>query len=280
MAKYSLLAEQLKREAILEDRAWHLPEPATELDALRVHERDYIQRLLEGRLSTAEIRQSGFPFDSTLVTRELTIAGASIQAARLALDTRACSLNVAGGTHHAGSSRPEGFCLLNDMAIAAAKALDENWVQSVLIIDLDVHQGNGTAEIFQGNPKVFTFSMHGAHNFPLRKAQSDLDIALPDGTRDSEYLQALESALEQIFSTQSPELAFYQSGVDVLATDALGRLSLSREGCARRDRMVFERLKQLDIPVAVSMGGGYSPKLSDVLEAHMNTFREAVRVWT
>jgi acetoin utilization deacetylase AcuC-like enzyme len=279
MAKYSLLAQQLRREAILDEKAWRLPQAASPSEALRVHEAEYVERLLEGKLSKAEIRQSGFPFDFQLVKRELIIAGASIGAAESALSSRACSFNLAGGTHHAGRSRPEGFCLLNDIAIAAAHALEHDWIQSALVIDLDVHQGNGTAEIFENDPRVFTFSMHGANNFPLRKARSDRDVALADGTKDHDYLQILEAELERILSAIKPDLAFFQSGVDVLETDALGKLSLSRAGCAQRDRTVFERLKERDIPVAVSMGGGYSPKLSDVLEAHVHTFREAAKLW-
>jgi acetoin utilization deacetylase AcuC-like enzyme len=182
---------------------------------------------------------------------------------------------VAGGTHHAGTNWGEGFCLLNDQSIAANYLLHNGLATSILIIDLDVHQGNGTAQIFENNPSVFTFSMHGANNFPFRKERSDYDIALPDGTGDEEYLNLLKTILPQLISHQKPDFIFYVSGVDVLASDKLGKMALSKTACKQRDQFVFEQCIANKIPVQVSMGGGYSPNIKDIIEAHCNTYRVA-----
>jgi acetoin utilization deacetylase AcuC-like enzyme len=184
-------------------------------------------------------------------------------------------MNIAGGTHHAFTSRGEGFCLLNDQAIAAKWLLNKGIVQKILIIDLDVHQGNGTASIFSNNSHVFTFSMHGKNNYPLKKELSDLDVELNDGISDNEYLFLLEKSLDNVCDGFKPDFVFYQSGVDVIETDKLGRLGLTLNGCRKRDRMVFETVRQLDVPVVCSMGGGYSPQIKHIVEAHANTFREA-----
>jgi acetoin utilization deacetylase AcuC-like enzyme len=185
------------------------------------------------------------------------------------------AFNVAGGTHHAGSNWGEGFCMLNDQGIAANCLLNNNLAHSILIIDLDVHQGNGTAQIFENEHRVFTFSMHGANNFPARKELSDLDLPLPDGISDDEYLGLLEKTLPELIKRQKPDFLFYLSGVDVLETDKLGKLALSKEGCKQRDRFVFEQALRHNIPVQVSMGGGYSPQIKDIVEAHCNTYRVA-----
>ena len=182
---------------------------------------------------------------------------------------------MAGGTHHAGSNWAEGFCLLNDQAIAANYLLDRGLSQRILIIDLDVHQGNGTAEIFKNEDRVFTFSMHAEKNFPFRKEKSDLDIGLEDGISDKEYLEILSENFERILKVHQPDFVFYLSGVDVLATDKLGKLSLSLNGCKQRDEIVFKTCQLFNLPVQVSMGGGYSPKISDIVEAHCNTYRIA-----
>jgi acetoin utilization deacetylase AcuC-like enzyme len=185
------------------------------------------------------------------------------------------AMNIAGGTHHAYADRGEGFCLLNDQAIAARYLLQHSLANKVLIVDLDVHQGNGTAHIFRDEPRVFTFSMHGANNYPLHKESSNLDVGLSDFTPDQFYLQTLEANLSVILDQFQPDFLFYQSGVDILDTDKLGRLSVSREGCRQRDRLVLERCKRHRIPVVVTMGGGYSPDFRDIIEAHANTFRSA-----
>jgi acetoin utilization deacetylase AcuC-like enzyme len=185
------------------------------------------------------------------------------------------AFNVAGGTHHAGTNWGEGFCLLNDQAIAANYLLHKKLTSSILIIDLDVHQGNGTAQIFENQPAVFTLSMHGANNFPFRKEKSDLDIPLPDGMGDEAYLQLLYNTLPRLISKQKPDFIFYLSGVDVLETDKLGKLSLTKAACKLRDQFVFQQCITNNIPVQVSMGGGYSPEIRDIVEAHCNTFRVA-----
>src|SRR5690606_24385025 len=190
------------------------------------------------------------------------------------------SMNIAGGTHHAYTGHGEGFCLLNDQAIAARNLLNtEKNIQKILIVDLDVHQGNGTAEIFRHDPKVFTFSMHGASNYPFKKEKSDLDIALPDGIRDGEYLEILYQIFPQLIEEQLPDFIFYLSGVDVLGTDKLGRMALTIAGCKERDRFVLQLCKEKSIPVQVSLGGGYSPEIKTIVEAHSNTFRLAQEIF-
>mgnify|MGYP001950028747 FL=1 len=184
-------------------------------------------------------------------------------------------MNIAGGTHHAFTNRGEGFCLLNDIALGSNFLLKEGLAQKILVVDLDVHQGNGTAEIFRNEARVFTFSMHGAKNYPLRKEQSDLDIDLPDGAEDDEYLSKLAKTLPMLIEMVQPDFIFYQAGVDVLATDKLGRLGLSLNGCKERDAIVFEQCKKNNIPVAVSMGGGYSERIATIVDAHVNTYRLA-----
>jgi acetoin utilization deacetylase AcuC-like enzyme len=189
------------------------------------------------------------------------------------------SMNVAGGTHHAFKDRGEGFCLLNDFAIAANYLLKKNIVQQILIVDLDVHQGNGTANIFENESRVFTFSMHGEKNYPTQKEKSDLDIGLPDKCEDELFLSTLKNTLPKLINDVQPDLIMYLSGVDIIASDKLGRLNVSREGCKERDRFVLENCKENDIPVAISMGGGYSPNIIDIIEAHANTFRLAQEIW-
>jgi acetoin utilization deacetylase AcuC-like enzyme len=278
MAKYSLLPEQLLYEGTVTKENFFAPELLTEKQVLRTHEKNYWERLKHGTITKKEERKIGFPYDAKLVERELTICGGSIQNALYAGEF-GCSLNVAGGTHHAYTNRGEGFCLLNDIAIAANYLLDHNLASQILVVDLDVHQGNGTAQIFATEPRVFTFSMHGASNYPLHKEQSDLDIPLNDGITDKEYLKLLDENLDLLLEKVKPDFIFFQSGVDVLATDKLGRLGLSIEGCKQRDRMVFDRCRDQNIPVAVSMGGGYSERLADIIEAHANTYRIAHQIF-
>lgn len=274
MAKYSLLPEQLLYEGTVTQANFFAPEPITEAQVLRTHSAEYWYRLKTGTLSKQEERRIGFPYDAQLVQRELAICGGTVQNALFALEF-GCSMNIAGGTHHAYTNRGEGFCMLNDIAIAAHHLLDNGLAKQILVVDLDVHQGNGTAQIFVDEPRVFTFSMHGASNYPLHKEISDLDIPLQDGIEDVAYLRLLYSNLPRLIDEIKPDFVFYQSGVDVLKTDKLGRLGLSHNGCKLRDRYVFEICKRNNNPVAVSMGGGYSEKLTDILEAHANTFREA-----
>lgn len=274
MAKYSLLPEQLLREGIVQEHSFFAPDTLSEERIIRTHQKEYWEKLREGNLSRQEERRTGFPWDPILVERERIICNGTAMNAEYAIADRV-SFNIAGGTHHAYSNRGEGFCLLNDNAIGAHHLLDSNLAKKIIIIDLDVHQGNGTAEIFENDPRVFTFSMHGGNNYPLHKEKSDLDIPLPDGIQDKDYLKLLDTHLNRVLDQFQPDFAFYQAGVDILSTDKLGRLGVTESGCAARDRFVFERLQACRIPVAVNMGGGYSEKLSDILNAHVNTFRIA-----
>jgi len=283
MLKYELLPEQLLYEGITTASNFFVPTPPPLAEVLRTHEAAYVHRLLHGQLTRPEERASGFPWSPALADREMTLLGGTIGCAQRALAGRGVALNIAGGTHHAFAGRPEGFCLLNDQAVAA------NWllaheparVRQILIIDLDVHQGNGTASIFRHEPRVFTFSMHGARNFPGRKEVSDLDLPLPDGLGDAEYLAQLTDVLPRLLDGDlcQPDFVFYLSGVDVLATDKLGHLALTRAGCRRRDELVLEACHRRGLPVVVCMGGGYSEKISDIVEAHANTYRVAASLW-
>jgi acetoin utilization deacetylase AcuC-like enzyme len=278
MEKYSLLPEQLIFEGTVSQDQFFIPDPVTKQQILLCHDEKYWNKLENLQLSPAEIRKTGFPLSRQLIQREITIAGGTVQAARFALEY-GVAMNIAGGTHHAFTNRGEGFCLLNDVAIAASVLLDEKLIQTAIVIDLDVHQGNGTAEIFQANQNVFTFSMHGKKNYPLHKECSDLDVELEDGILDDEYLNLLNKHLNFLKDHMNPDFIFYQAGVDVLATDKLGRLGLSIQGCRERDRLVFDMASQLNIPVVVTMGGGYSERIADIIEAHANTFRLAKSFW-
>jgi acetoin utilization deacetylase AcuC-like enzyme len=278
MEKYNLLPEQLIYEGTLSETSFFAPYPVEEKYILLTHNADYWRRLSNLQLTPAEIRKTGFPMSQQLIHREVTIAQGTIQAALFALDFGA-AMNIAGGTHHAFTDRGEGFCLLNDIAIAANYLLHHQLARQILVVDLDVHQGNGTAQIFRHESRVFTFSMHGAGNYPLHKEQSDLDIALPDYTGDHTYLQLLKEHMPLLIDEVQPDFIFFLSGVDVLATDKLGRLSLSMAGCKERDRVVFTLSKNYHIPVAVSMGGGYSQHIADIIEAHANTYRLAQEIF-
>lgn len=278
MLKYELIPEQLLYEGIITEEA--LVSPAncpTEL-VLKTHDADYVQKLLDQTLSAKEQRHIGFPQSEALTKREFIITQGTIDCARHALQ-HGVALNVAGGTHHAFADRGEGFCLLNDVAVAANVLLEEGTIKQAIVIDLDVHQGNGTAKLFEHNPKVFTFSMHGRHNYPFHKEQSDLDVPLEDGTTTEEYLELLAKHLPALLENVQPDFAFYISGVDILETDKFGKLKVSKAGCRERDHMVFSTLKKAGIPCAVSMGGGYSPDIRDIVEAHCNTFKEAFSIY-
>jgi acetoin utilization deacetylase AcuC-like enzyme len=275
MEKYSLLHYQLQLEGLVAPEQFFEPGRIDLAIAGNVHTSAYLDRLLKLQCSPREQRVSGFEHSQTLIERELTIMEGTRKCAEIAVRNGGAALNIAGGTHHAYANRGEGFCLLNDNAIGAQWLLDEQLAKKVLIIDLDVHQGNGTAEIFLQNPDVFTFSMHGEHNYPLHKEKSDLDIALPDGIRDKEYLYLLERSLNDILQQFIPDAVFYQCGVDIIESDKLGRLGVSLNGCRQRDEVVFRFIKQLEVPVICSMGGGYSKEIKYIIEAHANTFRAA-----
>lgn len=272
MEKYDLLPKQLLHEGTLTSSNFFEPSICSDEIVLATHAAEYLSRLKNLELSPREQRVSGFIHSHELIEREFRIMEGTRMCAELALKHGA-GMNIAGGTHHAYSNRGEGFCLLNDHAIAANWLLNEKLVERILIIDLDVHQGNGTAELFQDSVNVYTFSMHGKNNYPLKKERSSRDVELPDGTNDAHYLSTLEKNLNSILIDFQPSFIFYQAGVDVLATDKLGRLSLTLNGCKERDECVFSIAKQLQVPIVCSMGGGYSPNIKDILEAHANTFR-------
>ncbi len=275
MMKYELIPEQLLYEGTIQENQFFHPNKLDERTLLLTHTKEYWSKLKHQALSAKEIRKIGFPMLDSLVQRGRYIAQGTIDCALHALEF-GCAMNIAGGTHHSFSDRGEGFCVFNDFAICSNYLLDQQIVRKILICDLDVHQGNGTANIFENNDRVFTFSMHGAKNYPTKKENSDLDIGLPDGTRDDLYLKTLEEHLFTIIEKVKPDIILYLSGVDVLETDKLGRLALSMEGCKKRDQIVFETASHYQIPIAVSMGGGYSVRLSDIVEAHANTFRVAM----
>ncbi|MBC6411374.1 MAG: histone deacetylase [Ekhidna sp.] len=278
MEKYDLLPKQLIHEGTIDESNLFQPGTLTEKEILAVHKDSYWQKLINLDFSRREERKSGFPITEKLVEREITISAGTIRCTDFALEY-GVAMNIAGGTHHAFSDRAEGFCLLNDIAIASQYLLDSGKVDKILVVDLDVHQGNGTAAIFNNESGVFTFSMHGEHNYPLQKEKSDLDIPLKDGTDDSTYLQLLAKHLKNLLKKVQPDFIFFQSGVDVLKTDKLGRLGLSIRGCKKRDELVFSEAKKSGIPIAVSMGGGYSADIKNILEAHANTYRTAQSIF-
>lgn len=278
MEKYDLLPKQLLHEGTCNRDNFFLPESIDESHVLSVHDVEYFERLKNLELSKKEIRVSGFPLSQALVDRELIIAGGTIQACRFAIEN-GISMNIAGGTHHAYTNRAEAFCLLNDQAIGARYLRAKSLANKILIVDLDVHQGNGTAEIFQNDDSVFTFSMHGKGNYPFRKEKSDLDIELADATKDNEYLQILKNTLPRLIEETQPDFMFYLSGVDILETDKLGRLACTIAGCKERDRYVLQTCHDLEIPVQCSMGGGYSPHIKTIIEAHANTYRLAQQIY-
>ena len=278
MEKYVLLPEQLKYEGTFDNENFFEPSILALEDILLTHTAEYWDKLENLMLSKREIRDIGFPVNKKLIYRGRIISQGTIECALFALEN-GVALNIAGGTHHAYADRGEGFCVLNDFAIASNYLLKNKLCKQILIVDLDVHQGNGNAKIFENDTRVFTFSMHGEKNYPLRKEKSDLDIGLKDGTNDDSYLNILTETLPQLINKIKPDIIFYLSGVDVLADDKLGRLSLSLEGCKARDTFVFEQARKYDIPIAVSMGGGYTNKVSTLIEAHANTFRAVKEVY-
>ena len=279
MEKYELLPEQLLYEGTISEAQFFHPEPVPEEIILWTHEVEYWNKLKHQTLSRKEIRAIGFPMSEHLVRRGTHITQGTIDCALFA-KKHGCAMNVAGGTHHSFTYKGEGFCLLNDIGVAANFLLHRELAQQILVVDLDVHQGNGTAQIFQDEKRVFTFSMHGEKNYPNRKEKSDLDVGLADGTEDGLYLKILQNTLPALLDEVQPDFIFYLSGVDVLSTDKLGRLGMTFHGCKQRDRIVLETCKRHQIPVAVSMGGGYSQRVAQVVEAHANTFRVAMEVFS
>ncbi len=278
MLKYDLLPQQLLYEGTCEAENFFEPSIPEDKHILAVHDADYFNDLLRLNIPPKDVRKIGFPLSEVLVERERTIADGTMKGCDFALE-HGIAMNIAGGTHHAYSNRGEAFCMLNDQAIGARYLQATGKVKKVLIIDLDVHQGNGTAEIFQGDPTVFTFSMHGAGNYPFKKELSDLDIPLPKNTSDQEYLSILKKTLPLLLDTEQPDFIFYLCGVDVLATDKLGTLGMTMEGCKQRDAYVLNTCRKNSIPVQCSMGGGYSKDIKLIVEAHANTFRLAQELY-
>lgn len=274
MEKYELLPGQLLYEGIVKEENFFVPNPIDEKWVLNTHSQEYYSKLKNLSLSKSEIRATGFPLSEELVDREITILAGSVQAALFAIDF-GIAMNIAGGTHHAFADRGEGFCLLNDIAITANYLIDNHLCKNVLVIDLDVHQGNGTAQIFANRSDVYTFSMHGQKNYPMRKEISDMDCGLSDGTGDSAYLRILNESLDIILKDFSPDFIIYQCGVDVLESDKLGRLAMTIEGVKNRDAKVLEFAKSLKVPIICCMGGGYSLNVSKIVEAHTQVYRLA-----
>ncbi|MFI2741896.1 histone deacetylase [Zhouia sp. PK063] len=278
MIKYDLLPQQLLHEGTCEEANFFKPELPSISSVLTVHTQAYVNDLLQLTLNPRAARKTGFPLSKSLVDRELIIADGTIKSSQFALK-HGVSFNIAGGTHHAYTDHGEAFCLLNDQAIAARFLQEHKLAKKILIIDLDVHQGNGTAEIFNNDNSVFTFSMHGKGNYPFKKEKSDLDIELENGTTNDLYLSILQETLPKLLKKEQPDFIFYLCGVDVLETDKLGKLSLTINGCKKRDQIVLETCKAYNLPVQCSMGGGYSPDIKHIIEAHANTYRLAQEIW-
>jgi len=278
MEKYSLIPQQLIYEGTFTEENFFIPAIIDKEVLAVIHDKVYISRLNSGKLQKNEERRIGFPWSRALIHREEHITQGTLQSALFAMD-EGVAFNVAGGTHHAYHNRGEGFCIYNDIAVASRYLLDKKKVNQILVVDLDVHQGNGTAKIFENDSRVYTFSMHSAKNYPLYKEHSDLDIALDDDTSDKEYLDLLASHLMYLIEKIKPEFIFYQSGVDILVSDRLGKLNISKDGIRERDHIVFWNAYMRSIPVAASMGGGYSPQIRNIVDAHCNTYRVAREIY-
>ena len=278
MIKYELIPEQLIYEGtVSEDQFFH-PEPLSDEQLLLTHTAEFLDKLKNQTLSAKEIRAIGFPMTPLLIQRGRHIANGTLQCAKYAM-APGVAMNIAGGTHHSFADHGEGFCIYNDIALSAHNLLATGKIKKALVVDLDVHQGNGTAKIFEGDNRVYTWSMHGERNYPTRKENSDLDTALPDKTEDALYIKTVRDILPRLIDEVEPDIVFYLSGVDILESDKLGRLSVSIPGCKERDKIVLETCKKNNLPVAISMGGGYSPRIVDIIDAHANTYRLAQEIW-
>ena len=278
MIKYELIPEQLLIENTCNENNFFNPGDVEDDVILLTHESNYYDKLIYQKLEKKEIRAIGFPMSQQLIQREKKIVQGTVECAVNSIKY-GISMNIAGGTHHAFTNRAEAFCILNDQAIGANFLIQNNYCEKILILDLDVHQGNGTAEIFRENKNVFTVSFHGEKNYPFRKEISDFDYGFSDGTSDREYLDKIKYEVPRLIENFEPDFIFYLSGVDIIENDKLGRLSVSIKGCKERDRFVLNYCKTNKIPIQVSMGGGYSPILKDIVEAHSNTFRLAQEIY-
>lgn len=276
MAKYALLRERVAASDLGLAHELVVPPPASDDELLRVHTPEYVEHVTRGTLSEAEVRRIGFPWSPQLVERARRSVGGTVSACRSALED-GVAVNLAGGTHHAFAGRGEGFCVFNDAAVAARAMQAENRARRILVIDCDVHQGNGTAAIFADDPSVFTFSIHGANNYPFSKVSGDLDIALPDGTSGPAYLDALRDALARALKAAQPELAIYLAGADPFERDRFGKLALTAADLAERDRVVFDRCLSEDVALAAVMSGGYANDVEDIVDIHFATVQTAAR---
>jgi acetoin utilization deacetylase AcuC-like enzyme len=272
MDKYRLVPEQLLAEGTLTQTDLHEPEAATLDDVLRVHTPEYVHPFVNGTLERKAMLRIGLPWSVALVRRAFAVIGGTLGAARVALQ-EGVAANLAGGTHHAFADHGEGYCIFNDLVITLRKLRAESAARRFLIVDLDVHQGNGTAALCQTDPETFTFSMHGENNYPARKEHSSWDITLPDATSDEQYLDILAQALPRILERFSPDLVFYQAGIDVLAGDRFGKLALTMNGVGERDRLVSEFARRAGLPLVITLGGGYARDLDRIVEAHCQTIK-------
>ena len=277
MSKYSLLRERVAASSICGPGELRAPEAVSDEEILRAHDPGYLDRVVSGTLTEKEVRRIGFPWSERMVGRSRRASGGTVGACLAALED-GLAANLAGGTHHAFADRGEGYCVFNDSAIAARAAQKAGLVERVVVVDADVHQGNGTAAILHDDPSVFTFSIHGEKNFPFHKEESDLDVPLPDGTEDGDYLRALEEGLQQALDASDAQLAIYLAGADPFVGDRLGRLSVTKEGLAERDRVVLEGCRERGLPVAVTMAGGYADNVPDTVDVHFQTIEMAAQM--
>ena len=274
MKKYSMLRERVERDGTCRPVELRVPHPVTDEEILRAHEPGYLEKVVAGTLTDKEMRRIGFPWSERMVERSRRASGGTLGACRAALE-EGLAVNLAGGTHHAFADRGEGFCIFNDSAIAPRALRAEDLVNRVVVLDTDVHQGNGTASILHGDPNVFTFSIHGAKNYPFHKEESDLDVPLPDGADDEAFLAALSGALDLVLDSATWELAIFLAGADPFENDKLGRLRVTKDGLAERDRMVLKGCRERSIPVAVTMAGGYATRVEDTVDIHFQTIERA-----
>lgn len=277
MSKYARLRERLLHDGSIAPEDFIIPDAATDADILRCHDADYLERMRRGLMTEKEMRRIGFPWSPAMVERSRRSSGATIAAARTALSGDGIAVNLAGGTHHACRDHGEGYCVFNDTAIAARAMQAENRVKRVVIIDCDVHQGNGTADIVRDDPTIFAFSIHGENNFPFRKVAGDLDIGLPDGTTDDFFLAMVEEGTRRAIFSSNPDLALYIAGADPFSGDRLGKLKISKAGLAERDALVLDLCSAAGLPVAIAMGGGYAHNVEDIVDIHAQTIRLAAQ---
>ena len=277
MKKYSMLRQRVERDGICGPGELRVPHPVTDEEILRAHDPGYLEKVVSGKLTDKEMRRIGFPWSERMVERSRRASGGTLGACRAALED-GLAANLAGGTHHAFADRGEGFCVFNDSAIAPRALRIEGHVTRVVVLDTDVHQGNGTASILRADPNIFTFSIHGAKNYPFHKEESDLDVPLPDGADDGAFLTALSETLDRVLDLAPWDLAIFLAGADPFEDDKLGRLCLTKEGLAERDRMVLQGCRERSIPVAVTMAGGYAKRVEDTVDLHFQTIERAANM--